>query len=274
MKTLEDYRKAGQELYHKLHLSTYPIGIAYIKDVKEIPEGVMRPSALGKKMALCQAFTQARRWGMSIAMTSDDNFCTPSTAIHRWEDISTEDLIESQVRQGWHKDIEAEKKRIEGGLRLLGGEQLERSAEYCGLVCSPLPETLISPDSVLIYCDGTQLTHLIHALSYEYKYVPISSFEGFGESCIKGGFIPFVTQTPQVVIPGAGDRSFAGISEHELGIGLPAFLLFYVIENLFKTGGEMNIGFPMRSILPMDLDENLTPGFKFIREKIDKIKPK
>jgi uncharacterized protein (DUF169 family) len=189
--------------------------------------------------------------------------------MHRWEDIALEDLIESQVRQGWHKDIEAEKSRFGPLSRLFGEPDIEK---YIGLICSPLKETTVIPDTVLIFCDGVQLTHIIHALSYEYRHVPVSSFEGFGESCIKGGFIPFVTQKPQVVIPGAGDRTFAAISEHEIGIGMPAFLLFYVMENLFKTGGIMNIGFPMKSMLPMGLSETLTPGFKFLRERMDKNK--
>ena len=121
----------------------------------------------------------------------------------------------------------------------------------------------------MIYCDGVQLTHIIHALSYENLYDPTSSFDGFSESCVKGGLIPFVTQRSQVVIPGAGDRTFAGISEHELGIGLPANLLFYVIDNLFKTGKRLNMGLPMRSVIPMDLNERLTPGFKYLRKKMD-----
>jgi hypothetical protein len=54
-----------------------------------------------------------------------------------------------------------------------------------------------------------------------------------------------------------------------MAVGMPADLVFYTLENLFKTGGTMNIGYPANSIMPMDLDENITPGFKFLREKID-----
>jgi hypothetical protein len=88
----------------------------------------------------------------------------------------------------------------------------------------------------------------------------------------EGGLIPFVTEIPQVILPGMGDRSFAGISEHEMAVGMPAKLVFYTLENLFKTGGMMNIGYPAKPLMPMDLDENLTPGFKFLKEKIDEKK--
>ncbi len=267
-KTLKDYQKAGQELYDRLHLSTYPVAIHYIQTEKDIPEGVMRPSVFGKKMALCQAFTQSRRWGISVAMTADDNFCTPSSGFHQWANISKEDLIESQVRQGWHKDAEAEKTRINAFFDLLGKEGLDQLRRYCGLVCSPLNASLIVPDTVLVYGDGVQITHMIHALSYAYRHVPFSFFEGFAESCFKGGLLPFITGRPQIVLPGAGDRSFAGIGEHEIGIGVPGSLLFDLLENLFKTGGAMNIGYPNKTLLPMDLDETITPGFQFLREKM------
>ncbi len=269
MKSIEEYRRAGEDLYHKLHLSTYPVAIKYIKNIDEIPEGTLRPASKGKKLSLCQAFTLSRRHGMSVAMTSDDNFCTPATAGHLWEDISAEEFIESQVLQGWHKNIEAEKIRYMTQSNNFKGQNIENLRQYMGFVSSPVNKTTVTPDSVLVYCDGLQLTHIIQALCYEYKYLPTSSFEGFGESCLKGGLIPFLTQMPQIVIPGAGDRSFAAISEHEIGVGMPGFLLFYVLENLYKTGGHMNIGYPMKSIIAMDLTEELTPGFKYMREKID-----
>ncbi len=266
----DKYRKAGNNIYNRLHLSTYPVAIKYIKGIDEIPEGFIRPSTFGKKMTLCQAFTQARRWGAKIAMTAEDNLCTPSSAAHRWADVSFDDLVESQVIQGWHKDSDAEKKRISAGIKMLGEEGLNKIDGYHGLVCSSLNETVFEPDSILVYCDAVQLTHIIQALCYEYKHVPTSSFDGFAESCIKGGLIPFATGMPQVVIPGSGDRSLAGTWDSELAIGIPGFLVFYVLENLFKTGGIMNIGYPMRSLMPTDLDENITPGFKFLSEKMDK----
>ncbi len=271
MKDLNDFKKAGQKIYDKLHLSTYPIAIKYIKSLDKIPKSGMRPKSQGIKLSICQAFTLARRIGLNVTITSEDNFCVPSTAMHKWEDISREDFIESQVQQGWHKNVEAEIRRAETHYKFM--EKI-KPVEYCGLICSPLPKTIIIPDSILIYCDGAQLTHIIHALSYEYNedYVPNSSFEGFGESCAKGGLIPFVTQKPQIVIPGAGDRAFAGISEHELAIGIPADLIFYVIKNLFKTGHFMNLNYPIRTLIPMHLNEDITPGFKFLRDKINEKK--
>ena len=268
MQSIEAFQSCGEKLFDKLHLSTYPIAIKYIKSEAEIPNGAMRPSDRDKKMCLCQAFTQSRRLGIVVAMTAEDNFCTPSSVMHRWVDLSMQDLLESQVRQRWHKDAQVEAQRIKQFREMLGDDYIDDPGRYIGFVCSPIHKTQFVPDSIMIYCDGVQLTHIVHALSYENKYDPTSTFDGFTESCVKGGLIPFVTSRPQVVIPGAGDRVFAGISEHELGIGLPAPLLFYVMDNLFKTGKRLNIGFPLRTAVPMDINERITPGFRFLHKKI------
>ena len=271
MQSIKEFQKYGESLFDKLHLSTYPIAIKYIKNKEEIPDGALQPSSHGKRMSLCQAFAQSRRMGIVVAMTADDNFCTPSSVMHRWVNLSMQDLIESQVRQRWHRDADVEVKRIEKYRSILGDDYIDSPGQYIGFVCSPIHKTPFAPDSIMVYCNGVQLTHIIHALSYENKYDPTSSFDGIAESCMKGALIPFVTQRAQVVIPGTGDRIFAGISEHELGIGLPASLLFYVIDNLFKTGKRLNIGFPIRSTIPLDLDERITPGFKYLRRKMDQL---
>lgn len=272
MQNLDEFKKAGEEIYSRLNLSSYPIAVTYIKNEDEIPEGTFRPAAAGKKLSLCQAYTLSRKWGMQVAMTADDNFCTPATAFHGWVDISKEDLIESQVRQGWHKDRQAEETRIEGAWQLMRSKGEDALKEYCGFVCCALKDAVMIPHTVLIFGDGVQITHMIHAISYEYKDLVHSFFEGFGESCIKGGFLPFLLDSPQIVLPGMGDRSFAGIGENELAIGMPSRIVPVLQENLFKAGREMNMGYPAKTLLPMDITEHITPGFQFLREKMDKTK--
>ena len=270
IKTLEDYQKAGVEMFDKLHLNTYPISIKYIRDIEnEIPAGVRRPIDSGEKMAICQAFTYARRFRQKLCITADDNFCTPSSVGHGWVPLTVEEFTESQVRQKWSKDAQAEKRRAEHIYANNFKNVIELA--YRGVIVSPLMETPVIPDTIMIYCDGPKLTYIINALNYEHKrkYRLQSIFEGFGESCSKGGFIPFVTRKAQVVIPGTGDRSFGGVQDHELGIGMPASFIFYVLENLFQTGSGQGLKFPLRQILPK-LDENLTLGFRYMREVIDK----
>ena len=269
---MEQIQKSGEELYHKLHLPTYPVGITYIKKEEDIPENATRPSSIGQKWSLCQAVTYARRHGWHVAMTADDNFCVPASAFHKWVDVSDEDLVESQVRQGWHKDRNAERNRINFVNKLFAGpngeKMLRKMQDYIGFVCSPLHQAIMEPDTILVFGDGTHINHMIQALCFDYTMPIMSTFEGFGETCMKGGMVPFITGRPQVVIPGMGDRAFAGITPEEIAVGLPASLLSMLVEHLFKTGGDLNIGQPARSLLAMGLDESITPGFKFLKDKI------
>jgi len=271
--TKSDYKKKGKELYDKLHLSSYPVAIKYIKSEDEVPRGYTRPSATGKKMSICQAFGMSRKWGMSYGITYKDNFCTPASLGHGWIPLSKEEMIESQVKQGWHKDIDAERRRAEKLYDKL--EEIIKEG-FCGLICAPLMKTRFIPDTILVFGNGGQIMHVIHALTFEHdeKYAINSAFEGYGESCGKGGLRPFLSKKPQIVVPGAGDRAFAGIQEHEIGIGFPGFHLFYIMDNLFKSGGPMNIGYPMRQLLPLELDENITPGFKWVKEKMEEMEEK
>ncbi|MBW2140580.1 MAG: DUF169 domain-containing protein [Deltaproteobacteria bacterium] len=250
MKDIETYRKAGQDLYHMLHLPTYPIAIKYIKDLAEIPDKVRRPS-----------------------MTSEDNFCVPSTVVHRWEKVPTELLIESQRRQGWRKSYDADP-QDPSSQDLFSEDFFKKVADHIGFICSPLTETVVIPDSILVYGSGADVTHIIQSLNYQSQYPVVSTFTGFGESCQKGGLLPYVTQKPQLVLPGTGDRTFSGTSEHEIAIGMPADLVFYTVENMFKTGGRQNMGQPVKTLLPQSITESLTPGFDYLRKAIKEYKKK
>lgn len=270
---LADLRQLGEELYNKLHLPTYPVAITYFKTENEIPPKTMRPSAMGQKMCICQTFTYARAWGAQVAITAEENFCVPSSAGHKWIDVTDEEFIQSQVTQGWHKSREAETNRIRLYNSWFSGPDGERALakvkSRIGLVCAPLHRAELEPDTILVFGNGVHITHIIHALCYDYTFPLLSSFEGFGESCLKGGLLPFITGRPQVVIPGMGDRAFAGITPDEIGVGMPAAMLPDVMKNLFKTGGVMNIGMPFKPMLPTNLTGSITPGFAWLKQVID-----
>jgi len=201
--SIEKYQKAGEEIFHRLHLDSYPVSIKYIKDIeKDIPSGVIRPRDKSQQMSICQAFTYARRFGRKLCITAADNFCTPSSVSHGWVPLTMEEFTQSQIIQRWSKDVEAEKRRAEQNYSRNFKNLIDLA--YRGVIISPLTETPVVPDSVLIYGNGTKITYIIHALTFEHeeKYRIQSTFEGFGESCSKGGLLPFISQKPQIVIPG------------------------------------------------------------------------
>lgn len=42
MTSIEEFHGYGLDLFQKLHLSTYPVGIKYIRSAQEIPEEAIR----------------------------------------------------------------------------------------------------------------------------------------------------------------------------------------------------------------------------------------
>ena len=272
---LEDYQKVGQEFYDKLRLLTFPLAIKYIKDESEIPNeiGLIRPSKIGQKFSLCQAFTMARRWGRTVVMTFEDNHCITSSFVHGWEYMPGKQILKSQIISKYHSGPNAEL-----SVQLLFGQYLnkdsmEKVKGNIGFIVSPLNKTNIIPDVILCYGNPAQMTHIIHALEYEGRnLVKDQFFLGYGESCIKGVLIPYISNQVQVVLPGTGDRTLSMTTEDEMAIGFPAKKLFYIIKNLFKSAYKFNMGMPSKFML-IDLPDGMgPPAFRFLKRQHKRLK--
>lgn len=271
---LEELKKAGMKIYEKLRLSTLPIGVRFITDRSEIPEGFISPGALGQKWSLCQAFTFARRHRGKIAMGAQDNFCLASSVAQGWTDLSFEDFIESQRKNKWRKNMEAEL-AVQGLFaEIAKPEHQEKIQRHIGFIAAPLSQLCFDPHSVMIYGNPAQVTHVIQALSYDGQNLFVSAFNGYGESCIKGALLPYLTGKPQVVIPGAGDRAFSQTGDEEIAAGLPAGILPTAADNLFLSGEEFNLGYPVKSPLVGHLTEDILPGWVYLKEKLQENKNK
>jgi uncharacterized protein (DUF169 family) len=266
MRTLEDYQKVGKSIYDRLHLQTYPIGITFIRALSEIPQGSLRPKDLGQQASLCQSFTYARRFGFTMAMTGDDNFCTAATSWFKWEEATPDEIIHSQMLNLWHKDLEAETARWELYTRRWGKDYPEKIKGHIGFIVSPLHDVKLVPDTVMIYGNSLNMAHMIHAMVYDGKNYPSSDFDCFGESCQKGTLVPYLTGVPQIIVPGFGDHTVAATHPDEIAMGMPAELVFKIDENLFLTGQHANLGQPVHTVMAMSLNESATPGWPYLRQ--------
>jgi uncharacterized protein (DUF169 family) len=76
---MDDFKTVNQcgcELVTRLHLRTPPLAVKMIKSESEIPAGAVRPKRdRGYHLALCQAFTLARREGRTLALLKEDHWC-------------------------------------------------------------------------------------------------------------------------------------------------------------------------------------------------------
>jgi hypothetical protein len=71
-----------------------------------------------------------------------------------------------------------------------------------------------------------------------------------------------------------GDRGFSGTTVGEMAVGIPGPDVARVNDDLFKTGGHQNMGYPLKGLLAMGVTESITPGFTYLREVVDRQKHK
>jgi len=271
MTEIDKWREAGTEYYNKLRLLTYPLAIKYIKDESEIPTNALRPSKIEQRLSLCQAFTTARRLERSVGMTFEDNHCITSSFVQGWKYMPGKEILKSQIISGYHSNPSAEMRVQLQFADLLTKESLEKVKGNIGFVVSPLTKTDVIPDVILTYGNPAQIGNIIHALSYEGRYlVNNQNFIGYGESCIRGVLVPYITNKSQVILPGTGDRILAMTTENEMAFGMPAKRLFYILKTLFKSGEANNMGMPSRFML-IDMPFPMGPkAFRYLNRQYKK----
>jgi len=253
--SMETYREYGRTLYDRLRLLTHPLGIRFVEDVSEIPDGAFRPSAYGKSMTLCQGFTLSRRSGATVAFTMEDNVCVASSLAYGWEELNVADVLKSQELAKYYADMDS-------FVKANMSRKTMPPNKFKGAIMAPLSKAEFEPHVALIYGNPVIMHHLIAALCYHGRAIS-SNFYITGGSCIKGVVTPYLTKEPQVVIPGLGDRVTSMTGEDEMCMGIPAELIQETVDNLFPGKIEQPISF----LFP-DVPENLTPAWSYLKEKL------
>lgn len=235
MEDLENYRKMGEDLFNKLKLMTFPVGIKIVKKGEEKPRGTLRPHELfGSPLCTCTIGMWARRQGFTLYADSEDIHCLPS-AVKYFGLIEVENHPEP-VYEGWAKhagykiDLAAEKKSRETDATFKPGE-IE------GIVFSPLNKTIVKPDLVMIYCPPIILGHLILAATYDGSCIT-SEFNGMEASC-KGIIKTYQSDECYIACPGLGDRAMGAAQDNNMIFFIPESKLEMVLNNLFKAGDKL-----------------------------------
>ncbi|MFX1588010.1 MAG: DUF169 domain-containing protein [Promethearchaeota archaeon] len=249
-KKLSKFKEYGLKIERLIRPSSFPIAIKLIKEKDEIPEGCKKLSKdLKLKNFLCQNFKMVRSYGWTLAITEEDCVCKLARGVYGWDQITEESQnFSNQFNVGLYtKDLETAEKWNKT-LYLLNNE-------FLGLVISPLTRTKIEPDVVQIYCNPAQAMRLIQ--SYLYLKGGIFEFTAAGRagSCHEGVIKPFLTNEPQLVILGNGDRVWGGAEDSEVMFSIPNSKLEIMIEGLESTH---NAG--LRYPIPKYM--NYTPGFQ------------
>jgi uncharacterized protein (DUF169 family) len=241
MESPDYYQDIGRSLIDKLKLTTYPIAVKMIRPEEAVPESAVQPSLVfGSEVPACLVYTYCRRMGGSFYLTKDDIACKPIVLYFGLDELADpEDLYRAWAEHaGYKRNMEAEKQSRISDARFT-------PFQFKGLVVSPLHQTVVKPDLVMIFCSPLILSHLILAATYDGADL-VSHFNGMESSCKEGIIRTYQTGECQVVSPGMGDRVMAGVQDHEMIFSIPEEKLEMVTENLFLAGNKLNDPSPFR----------------------------
>ena len=210
---LETINGYGTDLLNMLVLRTYPIAIKMLKDETEIPQGALRPKKdLGEHYSACQAFGIVRRRGTSLAMFIKDHWC--------FEPIIGYGLVEppKEFLEGSGSDFfilnkEAAKERNNSIPILPHGR-------YAGMVLAPLHKANFVPDVTVIYCNATQLRHMLFAMMLKNGYRVSSTLDPIW-SCVHSVVPSLLTGDCEVTVPDPGEFERGGVGDDEMMLSVP-----------------------------------------------------
>ena len=237
---METWKYIGKTLEELLRPQTYPLAVKFVKDKSKFPDKTRR---LEQKIAICQALTISRRYGWTLGITEQDSACPAVTIAYGWPPIIDEQrLTQFFLGVGYASDETAAKTIVENLDRLEPGK-------YGGVVISPLTRTRIVPDVILVYGNPAQIMRLIQGAMYKEGTKVKSEMAGVTGSCISGISRTFITDEYQVVIPGNGDRVFAGTYDNEMLFTIPAAKAEELIVGM-KAQRVAKYPIPMSLVMP------------------------
>jgi uncharacterized protein (DUF169 family) len=188
-----------------------------------------------------------------MAFSREDVGCAIAAHTYGWERVTDPSgAIQFFTGMNYAADEEAATRILERFLCLDKGDTPV-------VVYSPLERTKIEPHVVLVYVNPAQLMRLIHGATF-HRGEPIESrFSGRAGSCTDGVIGAFLDNTPRVVVPGNGDRVWAGCQDHEMIMAIPAGRLAEVVEGVEKTH-QRGIRYPIPTFLRYSPDvANIIP---------------
>jgi len=256
---MSDFREAAEFFRNDLRLKTFPVAVKFLKNKADLPEKARRPSAVpGKRVAICQGVTMARNYGWTVGLAKEDVICVPAAIVFGFSGSSDPPAslaglfckINFSSAEGLARKEISSMSRFENG-------------EIEAIVMAPLERASFDPDTILMYGNPAQAMRLAQAWSYMAGERVQGHFGGKVE-CDEYLIAPFKTQSPRVVIPGHGERIFAGAQDDEITFAVPARFLPELTKALKEVGKAIGARYPMTPY------QNFQPDFPKAHKELGK----
>jgi uncharacterized protein (DUF169 family) len=204
----------NEEIEKFVRPQTFPLAIRMAKPGEPLPDKVRRPSAdMGIKVAICQTFSIARRYGWALAVGRDDLSCPLAKTAFGFEAVLPY-YAEGNLACGMYTETP------DAGARTEAEVPKFPLGEYERIIVAPLGRAAFEPDVVLVYANAAQVMRLVAAALYRQGGRIHSSFSARLD-CADAVIETMRTARPQVILPCYGDRIYGQTEDHEMAFTVP-----------------------------------------------------
>jgi len=230
-----------QALHKHLRPETFPLAVRMVPDGESLPERTRRlKETLGHEVAVCQAFSIARRYGWQVAVGEEDIGCPLALTAFGFKP-ETESFTCGRMCSGMFTETEQAGARTE--------QQVPRFSfrQYRYILTAPIGRAGFEPQVYLIYGNSAQVMRLMTAWLWKEGGYLSSRFSGrldCADICIE----TMNTGKPQVILPCYGDRVFGQTQDHEMAFTIPAGQEKQVMEG-FEGTHKGGIRYPIPTFL-------------------------
>jgi len=245
MPPVTDSSQARMELEKALdkHIrpDSFPLAVRIAKEDDPMPGRAKRPMAdLGVRIAVCQTFSLARRYGWQMVVGQEDISCPLALTAFGFKPEPSSFSCGEMCAGMYTGNAEA-------GARTESEVPKFSFGEYSHIYSAPVARADFEPHLYLVYGNSAQIMRLLTAWLWKSGGYVSSRFSGrldCADICIE----TIRTGEAQVILPCYGDRVFGQTQDHEMALTIPAGEEERVIEGLEGThkGG---IRYPVPSFL-------------------------
>jgi uncharacterized protein (DUF169 family) len=218
----------NSEIEQYVRPQTFPLGIRMLRAGEALPDKTRRPSAdMGIKVAICQTFSIARRYGWALAVGRDDLSCPLAKTAFGFEPVLPY-YADGNLACGMYVETQGAAARTEAEVPKFALGEYER------LLVAPLGRAAFEPAVGLVYANSAQVMRLVAAALYQRGGRLRSSFSARLD-CADAVIETMHSGEPQVILPCYGDRIYGQTEDHEMAFAFPWARAADLIEGLRGT---------------------------------------
>ncbi len=223
-----NWSQVTEVLERHIRPETFPVAMRMLPPGEEPPPRARRPwRDLGVRMATCQVWNTARRYGWTLAASLEDLSCPPGKIVVGFEPAIAY-YLEGHICAGMYTES------AEAGARTEAATPRFDYQRYAMVVAAPLARASFDPDVIVVYGNSAQIMRLVVAALYQGGGRLESSFTGRLD-CSDILVHTSRKDSPQVILPCYGDRIFGQTQDHEMAFAFTPAQLPALLEGLEGT---------------------------------------